>query len=519
MKKLLAVVLVMAMTVSLAACGGNKTAAPAGGSQAAGSENAGEAKDTLIIGHYGDTPNFDTHDNLNDNGMRINMCIYDPLVRMDNETYEIKPCLAESWELSEDGKEYTFAIKQGVKFTDGTDMSIDDVVFSLKRGMEMPMAVPSFARVVAVDKVDDSHVKITLDGPYPEFLFAMALPTAGIFSRTAFESMGEDAFKKNPVTTAPYKVVDWKVGEKVVLEANENYHMGEVPIKHVEYRVITDPNSAVLSLESGDIDAYVDIQQSSFKRIQDNDKLELHTGETFGLNYIEINCEKAPFDNVKARQALAYATDKESMLYGILDGNGTIMDTFATPKYLGYTDQVVKYPYDLEKAKAMFAEAGVDGSQELSIIVYDAKASKYAQVLQNSLAEIGIKANVSQLERSAFDDACLSGDAHIMVDGGTFTAPTIDEALYSGIHSSQMEVRNYSKYSSPEADQYLDDARVTLNEDDRAAIYEKLLIKLSEDVPMIPTLSGTKNIATSKNLKGVTVNPWSFYNIYEFSWE
>ena len=206
------------------------------------------------------------------------------------------------------------------------------------------------------------------------------------------------------------------------------------------------------------------------------------------------------------------------MLYGILDGNGTIMDTFATDKYLGYTDKVENYPYDLEKAKALFAEAGVDGSQEISIIVYDTKASKYAQVLQNSLAEIGLKANVSQMERSAYDDACLNGDAHIMVDGGTFTAPTIDEALYSGIHSSQMDVRNYSKYSDPEADRLLDEARITLDETQRAALYEQLLIKLSKDLPMIPTLSGTKNIATNKNLKGVTVNPWSFYNVYDFSW-
>lgn len=517
MRKFLAVLLAAAMTVSLIGCG-DKTSDTGGSGQPASGET-GTVKDTLIIGHYGDTPNFDTHDNLNDNGMRINMCIYDPLVRMDNVSYEIKPCIAEDWEISEDGKEYTFTIKSGVKFTDGTDMTIDDVVFSLQRGMTMPMAVPSFARVTAVDKVDDSHVKITLDGPYPEFLFAMALPTAGIFSKAAFESMGEDEFKKNPVTTAPYKVAEWRVGENVVLEANENYHMGEVPIKHVEYRVITDPNSAVLSLESGDIDAYVDVQQTSFNRIQEDDELELHIGETFGLNYIAINCEKAPFDNVKARQALAYATDKESMLYGILDGNGTIMDTFATEKYLGYTDEVVKYPYDIEKAKALFAEAGVDGSQEISIIVYDTRASKYAQVLQNSLAEIGIKANVSQLERSAYDDACLSGDAHIMVDGGTFTAPTIDEVLYSVIHSGQMEVRNYSKYNDPEADQYLDDARVKLDETERAAIYEQLLVKISEDLPMIPVLSGTKNIAANKNLKGVTVNPWSFYNVYEFSWE
>ena len=506
MKRFISFMLAAVMLLLLVACGDKS--------------NDGDttAKDTLVIGHYGDTPNFDTHNNLNDNGMRINMSVYDPLVRMDNETYEIKPCLAESWTISEDGKEYTFKIKSGIKFSDGTDMTIDDVVFSLQRGMEMPMAVPSFARVVGVEKVDEDNVKVILDGPYPEFLFAMALPTAGIFSQAAFESMGEEAFAKNPVTTGPYHVVDWKVGEKVTLEANEYYHMGEAPIKTVVYQVITDANSAVLSLESGDIDAYVDVQQSSFSRIESNDKLTLHKGQAFGMNFIQLNCSKAPFDNIDARKAMAYATDKESMLYGILDGDGTIVDTFATSEYLGYTDEVTKYPYDLEKAKELFDKAGVDGSTEIEIILYNTKASKFAQVLQNSLKEIGINATLSQMERSAFDDAAVSGSGNIVVDGGTFTAPTIDEVLYTAIHSSQMNVRNYSKFSDARVDELLDTARVTLDENERAALYQELLIRLSDEVPMIPTIWNTKNIATNKNLNGVSANPWSFYNLYEFSW-
>lgn len=508
--------IVVSMAASLAGCGEKKAEVSVG--ETSGGQTGESARDTLVIGHYGDTPNFDTHNNLNDNGMRINMTIYDPLVRMDNESYEIKPCIADSWTISEDGTEYTFKIKSGVKFSDGSDMTLDDVVFSLTRGMEMPMAVPSFARVTGVEMAGTDSVMVKLDGPYPEFLFAMALPTAGILSKTAFDTMGEDAFAKNPVTTGPYMVSDWKAGEKVVLAANENYHMGEVPIKQVEYRVITDPNSAVLSLESGDIDAYVDVPQSSFKRIEGNDTLVLHKGASFGMNFIQINCSLAPFDNVAARQALAYATDKESMLYGILDGDGEMVDTFATSEYLGYTDKVVKYPYDLEKAKELFLQAGVKEGDKLSMIVYNTKSSKFAQILQNSLSEIGITAEISQMERSAFDDAALSGTSNIIVDGGTFTAPTIDEVLYTAVHSSQMDIRNYSKYTSADVDKYLDEARTTLNNDDRAALYEQLLIKISEDVPMIPTVWNTKNIAANKNLKGVTSNPWSFYNLFDFSW-
>ena len=104
------------------------------------------------------------------------------------------------------------------------------------------------------------------------------------------------------------------------------------------------------------------------------------------------------------------------------------------------------------------------------------------------------------------------------MDGGTFTAPTIDEVLYTAIHSSQMNIRNYSKFSDARVDELLDTARVTLDENERAALYQELLIRLSDEVPMIPTIWNTKNIAANKNLNGVSANPWSFYNLYEFSW-
>ena len=150
---------------------------------------SGEVKDTLIIGHYGDTPNFDTHDNLNDNGMRINMCVYDPLVRMDNETYENQTVSGRIMGDIGRRKRVYFAIKSGLSLP--TEQTCQSTTLS-SRWSEVWKCRWQFRAlpVTGVEKVDDSHVKVILDGPYPEFLFAMALPTAGIFSKTAFESMG-----------------------------------------------------------------------------------------------------------------------------------------------------------------------------------------------------------------------------------------------------------------------------------------------------------------------------------------
>ncbi len=518
MKKLLSLLLAATLMLSLAACSSESASSEADDSETPVSSGDAEVKDSLIIAHKGDTPNFDTHDNLNDNGMRINLNIYDPLVRMHNTTYEISPCVAESWSISEDGKEYTFKIKEGIKFSDGTDLSVDDVVFSLQRGMEMPLAVPSFARVVGVEKVDEANVKVILDGPYPEFLFAMALPTAGILSETAYNELGAEEYMKSPITTGPYVVSEWSVGEKVELVANENYHMGEVPIKNVEFRVISDDNAAVLSLESGDIDALVDAPFTAYNRISENSELALHEGTTFGYNYILFNTASGPFADPKAREAMAYATDKEAILFAAFDGYGHIIDTPALPEYVGYTDEVTKYAYDLEMAKTLFAEAGINAGDEIVVTSYEPVCAKVSQVLQNSLAEIDINLKIETLERAAYTEKMTDGDFHMTTSNCTFTSPTIDEAVFTMIHSGEIGQGNYGGYQNEVVDRTLEEARASLDQSERAIIYNELLIEMSNDLPMIPTIWRVKNISADANLKGVECNPWSFYNIYDFSW-
>ena len=181
MKKRVTMLLVLVLVLSLvfAGCGG-KTEEVAD-DEANGASEEVEAKDTLKIAHHGDVPSLDTHNALNDNSMRVMTNIYDPLVRMDKD-FKPVPCIAEEWEVSEDGTEYTFYIKEGVKFHNGDDLTIDDVVFSIERGMESPQASPSFGRVIGVEAVGDNAVKIKLDGPYSQMLANLALPVAGIIS-------------------------------------------------------------------------------------------------------------------------------------------------------------------------------------------------------------------------------------------------------------------------------------------------------------------------------------------------
>jgi len=448
--------------------------------------------------------------------MRVMTNIYDPLVRMDKDFKPI-PSIAEKWEISEDGLEYIFYIKKGVKFHNGDDMKLSDVLFSVERGMESPQASPSFSRVVGVEAVGDNAIKIILDGPYSQMLANLALPVAGIVSEKVVKELG-DSYGRNPIGTGPYKLSSWVSGEKVVLDAFDDYHEGPASIKKVEFITITDKSAGVISLERGDIDAYVDININDFKRVEQNANLTLHKGETFGYHYIGLTVTKPPFDNVKVRQAIAHSVDKVAIVEGILEGDGEIIDTFATNKIMGYTDKVQKYPYDLKKAKELLVEAGYPNGFEIDISVASDLYAKFALVLQNSLSQIGVKTNVKQMERSAWEVAAEGGEAGIIIYGATFAAPDLDSGIYDLVHSSAIGVRNYSLYSNPKIDELFDAARKTINVEELNKLYEEALIIISQDVPAIPVAWRYVNIATKKDLKNVYTNPYSFYYVYDFSW-
>ena len=309
-----------------------------------------KTKDTLIIGHWSDPPSLDPNNALNDCSMRVTTNVFDTLVRMDAH-FTPQPCIAESWEISDNQMEYTFKIRNDVKFHNGDLLTVDDVVFSIDRGINSPKASPSFSHVKSVEKVDDSHVKIILNAPYSQILACLALPFGPIMSKSYVETVGDEQFAREPMGTGPYKFVNWVRGEKVVLEANEDYFLGAPAIKHVEWVTIADTSAALLNLESSDIDAYCDIQTSDYVLANANDNIKIVEGDALGYEFIEFNTAKAPFDNVKVRQAIAYAVDKDAMLLGVNDNIGTKIDSVVLEDALGYTDKIATYEYNLERRR------------------------------------------------------------------------------------------------------------------------------------------------------------------------
>lgn len=522
MRKSLSVAMAAILVLSMAMTGcGSSQSAGTNQSAAAQGGAAAEKKDTLIIGQYGDAPNLDPHNCLNDNAMRVMINIYDPLVRMD-ENFKPIPCVAEKWEVSEDGLEYTFYIKKGIKFHNGDELKVSDVVYSINRGVESPQASPSYSGVLKAEAAGEDAVKVTLAAPNTQLLAAFSLPLAGILNEKVVTeaSANGGTYGREPVGSGPYKLSNWVTGEKIELVAVDDYRDGSAKIKNVTFRAIEDQSAAVISLQKGDIDAYVDLNQSNFNQIKSDPNLELHLGKSFAYQYVAFNCQKAPFDNVKVRQALAHAVDKASFVNGISDGVGDVIDTVASPEMVGYTDKITKYDYNLEEAKKLLAEAGYPDGFSCDIAVYLDIYSKYAQVLQASLAEIGVNATVTMMERSAFDDYTYSGKADIIFYGNTYSGPDLsDVSVYNLFHSSNIDKKSSRVfYKNAEVDRLLDEGKKTLDDTARGQIYEEMLKIISDDVPVVPFIWTYKNIGTNKNLKNVYAQPQSIYYAYNYEW-
>lgn len=508
---------VLTLSAVLSGCGSNNDKGTDDKGKKTETADSGK-KDSMVIGHWGDPPSLDPNNSLNDCAMRVTTNVYDTLVRMDGH-FKAQPCIAESWTVSDDGLEYTFKIRDDVKFHNGDKLTVDDVVFSVERGMASPKASPSYGKVTGVEKVDDHNVKIKLDTPYSQILANLALPFGPIMSKAYVESVGDEEFGRKPMGTGPYKFVDWVKGEKVVLEANEDYFMGAPSIKKVELVTIADTSAALLNLESGDIDAYCDIQTSDYELAKSNSNIKIVEGDALGYEFLQFNTKKAPFDNVKVRQAIAYALDKDSLLEGINDNIGKKIDTVVLEDAVGYTEDINVYDYDLDKAKKLLEEAGVPEGFKCDIHVASDLYAKYAQVLQSSLAEIGITAEIKQEELSAFKVTTNGGNYDMVINGCSFTVMDVYEACGDSLLGSRIGDTNNTFYDNKRVNELFEETFKTADEEIIARDYTEILQTISEEVPIVPFIWRVRNITCDKNLNIPYMDPYAFHYFGNWSWE
>ncbi|WP_323803005.1 ABC transporter substrate-binding protein [Sulfitobacter litoralis] len=474
--------------------------------------------------------------------------LYDGLMDYEPGTTELRPGLAESYDISEDGKVFTFKLREGVKFHNGRVMTADDVKYSLDRVTNPATQSPGagfFGSIEGYDAVssgevtelsgvkvlDEQTVEITLSRPDATFLHVMGLNFASVVAKEAVEAAGAD-FGKTAMGTGAFKLADWTIGQKLVFEKNQDYWREGLPyLDSVTFEVGQEPIVALLRLQNGEVDVPGDgIPPAKFQEVMGDPEQaarvieggQLHTG------YITLNVKMAPFDNVDVRKAVNMAINKERITQ-VINGRAVPATQPLPPSMPGYTEGYEGYPYDPEAAKALLAEAGYSDGFETELFVMNTDPNpRIAQAIQQDLSKIGVKATIQSLAQASVIAAGGEADQAPMIwSGGMAWIADFPDAsnFYGPILGCDGAVQggwNWSWYCNADADamavkadSMTDPAMV----DERLKMWSDVYIAVMEDAPWVPVFNEQRYTMKSERMGGddkLYVDPVSIPVNYDY---
>ncbi len=323
--------------------------------------------------------------------------LFEGLTRIGSKG-EVLPGLAERWDVSEDGKTYTFHLRKGVKFHDGTDFDASDVKFSFDRARaeESTNAQKGlFAGIENIETVDPATVKITLKSAAGSFLFNLGWGDAVIVAPESAEGN-----KAKPIGTGPFKFGNWVKGASVDLVRNDAYWGDKVSLEKATFRFISDPAAALSSMLAGDVDAFANFPApESIPQLKADPRFKVVVGSTEGETILTTNNTKPPFNDVRVRRAIAHAIDRQAIIDGAMFGLGTPIGTHFAPHHPAYVNLVDRYPLDLEGAKKLLAEAGhPDGFKATLKLPPPSYARRGGEIIAAQLRKIGIELEIIPVE-------------------------------------------------------------------------------------------------------------------------
>ena len=534
-KKLVALLLIAAMVFVLAACGGSsdsgsstasepaeketeeaETAEEAEDAEAEAPAESGDAKDTIVVATSAEPTSLDPQYGEDTTTQRVVMQISDPLIGVDEDMNYV-PKLAESWEMSEDGLTLTFHLREGVKAHNGETLTSGDVAYTVERGQASTLVAKAFAAIESVECPDDLTVIMHLAYSSPIQLAYLSSPSTGIVNKKACEEMGDEAFGRAPVAYGPYRVVSWDSGDKVTLEAFDEYWAGEPAIKNAVFKIYGDSNTAAIALRNGQVDVVLDVSTADVNTLESDSNVTVYSGDSLIAFHLHMNCEKTPFNDPKVRQALNYAIDTQALIDACFDGIGaTVMDSFIPKMSISEDLGERPYAYDEEKAKELLKEAGYENGFDCNILVTSGQQEKMAQVIQAYLLNVGINLDIKVYEWGTLLDMVNAGDYDMTILRIVAMIPDPDLSLYTRFQSEQPY--NFSKFVDAELDANLEAARSCPDPTERTNMYIAINQYLWENAPTVPLCFTTVINAANAGLNGYHTDPRGFINVCELSW-
>ena len=505
-KRIAALLLLMALLCTvLSGCGDGSTAAgSAEANQSSGSAGAETTANEITVGIAQDLDDsLDPHKTVAAGTREVMFNVFEGLMKPTSDG-DLTPAIAEKYTVSEDRLTYTFTLREGVKFHNGDTVTAEDVIDSIQRCADATetgvLQVEAFSAIQSMEAPDDRTVVITISEPSNEFISYLT---------TAVLPADYDQQDTAPVGTGPFKFVSRTAQDSIVLEKFDAYWGTPAYLDRVTYKIIENADSLLMSLQSGAIDLCSHLTSTQVAQLGDDFNVE--EGAMNLVQALYLNNAAKPFDDVRVRQALCYAVDKQGIIDLAFDGYGSPIGSSMYPAFGKYFDDSLTnyYTRDIEKAKALLAEAGYPDGFEMTITV----PSNYqphietAEVLVEQLKEINVTAEIQLVEWNSWLSDVYSGRQYqstvVGVDASTMTA----RALLGRFESTAGN--NFVNYSNPDYDALLAQAQACYDDQEQTALYKQMLANLTENAANVYIQDLADLVAIRKGLEGL-----EFYPIY-----
>ncbi len=474
-------------------------------------DDVGSKNDSIVVAQDRDATSLDPHGSNDEGSNRVRVQIFSNLVKF-TEDGELVGDLAESWKNIDD-KTIEFKIKENVKFHDGSDLSMEDVKFSLDRSRKTPLVSHILEDVRDIRVVEGNKIQVETYEPSATIMSKLASPAAAIMSKKVVEKSGED-IGENPIGTGPFKLAKWDPGYSIKLERFDEYFGEKAKSEEIVFKIVPEGNNRTIGLETGEIDIAYEIDPVNMSIIKDNDELEYITDDSFTVHYLGFNNQKEPFDRENIRKAIAYGIDMDDIIEVVLYDTVKKADSLLNKNVIGSGEKTYNsYDYNPDLAKELLAKEGFEDGLDLELMISDSDIRvRIAEIMQEQLRHIGVNVNVKTSEWGAFIEQVGNGEHDAFLLAATVSTGDADDPYSLLLHSDQLgQAGNRSFYVNPRVDELIEEGRMELDPVKRVKIYDTIQEIINEELPIYPLYFNNQNAGINKNIKGFKLNPAGYH--------
>ncbi len=466
-----------------------------------------QGDNVLVMARGADAVGLDPHLQTAFASLRLMELVYEPLLRT-NEELEIIPALAESWEFAEEGEQLVFTLRQGVTFHDGSDFTSEDVVASLNRLLDEEVKAATRSNLLSIESIeapDDYTVILNLSLPDVPLVAALASANTAILPS---ELIAEGDPSTTVIGTGPFKLESWVAGEETILSANEDY-WGEGPfVDGIEIRIMPDESEMMDAFRAGELDfAVFNDPAVAAQPLGDTDATVNFT-PALDYHVLQLRASVEPLDKLEVRQAISCAIDRQQVVNDAADGQGIVTGPLTIPLYQIDLGELFCYEQDIERAKELMAEAGLEDGFTLEVMVATAEpptAEAEAESIQRQLAEINIDVEIEVLPLDTYVERWLAGDfmAAVALNGGRPDPYT----MYARYWIKDAQFANTAGYIDDTLDSLMKEGQIETDIGDRYDIFARFQQHLAEMSPWIWLYTGFLYTGQQNYVTGFVPNP------------